>query len=47
MFIIYVTDLSTKNKKVKAGFTVLQKLKIPTVGNRKKKFSQLIHVRKS
>ena len=47
MFIIYVTDLSTKNKKVKAGFTVLQKLKIPTVGNRKKNFSQLIHFRKS
>ena len=38
MFIIYVTDLSTKNKKVKAGFTFLQKLKIPTVGNRKKNF---------
>ena len=39
MFIVYVTDLSTKNKKVKTGFTFLQKLKIQAVGNRKKNFS--------
>ena len=46
MFIIYVIDLSTKNKMQRRGFIFLQKSKIKTFGNRKKKF-QLIHFRKS
>ena len=37
MFIIYVIDLSTKNKNVR-GFIFSQKSKIQTVGNGKKKF---------
>ena len=35
MFIICITDLSTKNKMQRRGFTILQKSKIKTVGNRK------------
>ena len=38
MFIIYVIDLSTKNKVQRRGFIFLQKSKIMTVGNRKEKF---------
>ena len=38
MFIIYVIDLSTKDKNVKRGFIFLQKLKMQTIGNRKKIF---------
>ena len=36
MFIIYVIDLSTKNKLKRRGFIVLQKSKMQTVGKRKK-----------
>ena len=36
MFIIYVTDLSTKNKLLRGGFPFLQKPKIQAVGKRKK-----------
>ena len=46
MFIIYVTDLSTKNKMLTRGFIFLQKSEIQTVGNRKEKF-QLFHFRNS
>ena len=45
-FIIYVIDLSTKNKMQRGGFIFLQKSEIKTVGNIKKKiFFQLIHFR--
>ena len=46
MFIIYVIDLSTKNKMQTQGFIFLQKSKINTVGNRKKNFFHLIYFRK-
>ena len=36
MFVIYVTDLSTKNKMLRRGFISLQKPKIQAVGKRKK-----------
>ena len=44
MFIIYVTDLSTKNKMQRQEFIFLQKSKMKIVGN---SFFQLIHFRKS
>ena len=36
MFIIYVVDLSTKNKMWRRGLKFLQKLKMQMVGKRKK-----------
>ena len=47
MFIIYVIDLSTKNKMQRRGFIFLQKSKIQTVGDTQKNFFQLIYFGKS
>ena len=46
MFIIYVIDLSTKNKMERQGFKFLQKLKINIIGNRKNIF-QFFYFRNS
>ena len=46
MFIIYVIDLSTKNKMERRGFIFLQKSNIKTVGNRKKKLFSVISSQK-
>ena len=46
MFIIYVTDLSTKKKMQRRGFIFLQKLKIQTVGNGKKLFPSVTSFQK-
>ena len=46
MFIIYVTDLSNKNKMQRRRFIFLQKQKIQTVGNREKKFCYCISLEK-
>ena len=47
MFIIYVIDLSTKNKMQRRGFTFLQKLKIQTFGKREKCNFQSFHFNNS
>ena len=39
MFVIYVIDSSAKSKMERRGSIILQKYKIQTVGNRKKKVS--------
>ena len=44
VFIIYVIDLSTKNKMWRRGFIFFKKSKIQVAGNRQKKF-QLFHFR--
>ena len=46
MFIIYVMDLSTKNKMERQGFKFLQKLKINIIGNTKNIF-QFFYFRNS
>ena len=46
MFIIYITDLSTKKKMQRRGFIFLQKSKIQTVGNGKKLFPSVTSFQK-